>query len=153
MSDESNTPNLHAETNLLLGRVARALEAIVLHGWGVDLAAPPLTPEQIKTAEKEAEDQERRDTLLGLDDPAHLDELVAIVEMIDEEAPGRVPAEVYRRLNIDPPEGLKDPGDISADVLTAPQPGTDAVKIEDYDQASDTDPEDPDPSPYKRESL
>lgn len=97
-------------TDQLLERIAIALEAIVLHGFNVDLHADPMTAEQIQAAEQEARIDE-------VDE-----ELLAVVEMLEESQPGQVPIEVYRALNIEPPENRRDPGELTEELLNAPQP-------------------------------
>lgn len=115
-------------TNQLLERIAIALEAIVLHGFNVDLHAPPLTEEEILAAEKEARVDE-------VDE-----ELLAVVEMMEDSAPGKVPIEVYRRLGIEPPENRHDPGELTDEILSAPQPRPEDEELE------DEGPEQPPPS-------
>jgi hypothetical protein len=112
-----------AETNRLLTRIAEALEALVLHGLGVDLRAIPPTPEELAADAKQPR----------IDFDEDLEELIAVVEELEAQGK-KVPMEVYRRLGIDPPR--PDPGDPTEEDLNAPQPRPEHEPSEDEIQST-----------------
>lgn len=96
-----------AETNSLLRelveaqlRSARAIEALVLHAFSVDLTViPEVEPE----GGRKLTDPELRD-----DDIGGLEEIMATVEILEQEGYA-VPREVYERLGIDSPRKSDEP--------------------------------------------
>jgi hypothetical protein len=79
----------------VLERIARALESIVLHGFGVDLLAVQQAPPPVQ-------DDKRDD--MGDD---RTQEMIAAIEILESEG-YRIAPEMYRKVGLEPPEGAPE---------------------------------------------
>jgi hypothetical protein len=119
-------------TNVLLERIALALEAVVSNAWSVDLSAEQLSAEQLAAAER---DPNPRIDMVD-------EEVLAALEWLEADGT-KIPPEVYAELGVEPP--IPDP--------RAEQEREEREQAEDQPDPPDADADDDLIQTFKRTKL